>query len=260
MIDSHAHITDDAFDDETRERIVSQMRADGLQAICEIGADRRSSERALALAERCDDVYCALGTHPHDSKDLTDADIAFYRRHASHPKVVAIGEIGLDYHYDLSARDVQRDAFARQLELADEVELPVCLHVREAIADALDLLQAYRNKLRRGVLLHCYTGSVESLRDFNRFDCYYALGGAVTFRNARKEDVIRAIPRDRLLIETDCPYMTPVPYRGQRNEPKYVRLVLDKIALTLGISPQETEALTVANTLRLYTKINGDRL
>ncbi len=213
MIDSHAHITDDAFDDETRERIVSQMRADGLQAICEIGADRRSSERALALAERCDDVYCALGTHPHDSKDLTDADIAFYRRHASHPKVVAIGEIGLDYHYDLSARDVQRDAFARQLELADEVELPVCLHVREAIADALDLLQAYRNKLRRGVLLHCYTGSVESLRDFNRFDCYYALGGAVTFRNARKEDVIRAIPRDRLLIETDCPYMTPVPYR-----------------------------------------------
>lgn len=256
MIDTHTHITDPSFSDEDRKRILDEMPENGLQAICEIGADRASSDRAFALAHSHPRVFCAVGTHPHEVSAMTQDDLDTYRRYAADPRVVAIGEIGLDYHYDLSPRDMQRQAMARQLELAHQVGLPVVLHMREAIADALAILNECRPYLQHGLLMHCYTGSVESLREFNRLDCYYALGGVVTFRNAKKEDVIRAIPEDRLLLETDCPYMTPVPLRGQRNEPAYVMYAADKIAAERGITREELDTITTRNALRLFSRMS----
>ncbi|MDE7208275.1 MAG: TatD family hydrolase, partial [Clostridia bacterium] len=178
----------------------------------------------------------------------------FYAQNASHKKVLAIGEIGLDYYYDKSERDVQRDVFARQIVLADKVGLPIVLHIRDAYGDAVDILDAHKDKLNHGVLLHCYSGSAEMIKQFNKYDCYYALGGAITFKNAKKDDVIKSIPENRLLVETDSPYMTPVPYRGQPNEPKYVNLVVDKIAETKGVNREEIEQLTYANTKALFFK------
>ena len=175
-------------------------------------------------------------------------------QNACNKKALAIGEIGLDYFYDKSEREVQRDVFARQIDLADKVGLPIVLHIRDAYADAIDILSSRRDKLNRGVLLHCYSGSAEMIKQFNKFDCYYALGGAITFKNAKKDDVITSIPSDRLLVETDSPYMTPVPFRGQPNEPKYVNLVVDKIASVKGVDREIIEKLTYENTKRLFFK------
>ncbi|MCX4362506.1 MAG: TatD family hydrolase [Clostridia bacterium] len=253
IIDSHAHLGDERLADRTDE-ISQNLLRDNLESVFEVGYDLASSQNAIRLADSYDAIYAIIGTHPHDAKYYDDESENFYLANARHKKVLAIGEIGLDYFYDKSERDVQRDVFARQIELADKVGLPIALHIRDAYGDAIDILQAHRDKLNCGVLLHCYCGSAEMIKRFDKFDCYYALGGAITFKNAKKDDVVKAIRQDRLLVETDCPYMTPVPFRGQPNEPKYVNLVVQKIAEIKGVDREEIERLTLENTKRLFFK------
>lgn len=253
LIDSHAHLSDERLIGRVGE-ISRNLANDGLESVFEVGFDLQSSKSALALAKEYDNIYAIIGTHPHDAKFYDSECEEFYAQNASHKKVLAIGEIGLDYYYDKSERDVQRDVFARQIVLADKVGLPIVLHIRDAYGDAVDILDAHKDKLNHGVLLHCYSGSAEMIKQFNKYDCYYALGGAITFKNAKKDDVIKSIPENRLLVETDSPYMTPVPYRGQPNEPKYVNLVVDKIAETKGVNREEIEQLTYANTKALFFK------
>ena len=256
IIDSHAHLNNDRLVGRAEE-IIGGLADNGLESVFEVGYNLQSSMNAIAFSEKYDNVYAIIGTHPQDAKDYDGSVENFYRKNASREKVLAIGEIGLDYFYDKSERDIQREVFARQIVLAYEVGLPIALHIRDAYGDAIDILEAHKDKLNCGVLLHCYSGSAEMVKQFNKYDCYYALGGVVTFKNAKKEDVINAIPQDRLLVETDCPYMAPTPYRGQDNEPKYVNLVVDKIAEVKGVDRKIIEKTTYENTKRLFFKYKG---
>lgn len=253
IIDTHCHLCDARLKDR-QEEIISSLSDCGIESIFEVGWDFDSSKDALTLAEKHSNVWAIIGTHPHDAKNYSFQAENFYLQAAENKKVIAIGEIGLDYYYDLSDREVQKDVFARQICLADKAGLPVVLHIRDAYKDALDILSAHRDKLNHGVLMHCYSSSAEMVREFMKFDCYFAFGGAITFKNAKKDEVIKAVPEDRLLIETDCPYMTPVPFRGQTNEPKYVNLVVDKIAQIKNIDRKAVEEMTYRNTLKLFFK------
>ncbi len=253
IIDSHCHLSDERLKERIGE-IVENFEDEGIEGVVEVGFDLPSSKNAVKLSEKYKNVFAVVGTHPHDAKDYDKASEDFYKSAAKFDKVIAIGEIGLDYYYDLSLREVQKDVFASQLDLAYEVGLPVVLHIREAYKDALDILTAKKDKLGAGVLLHCYSSSAEMIKQFNKFNCYYALGGAITFKNAKKDDVILAIPEDRLLVETDSPYMTPVPFRGQPNEPKYINYVVDKIAQAKNLPRERIIEITSENTKRLFSK------
>ena len=165
---------------------------------------------------------------------------------------MAIGEIGLDYYYDRSPRIDQKSAFIKQIILADELGLPIVLHVRDAYGDTLEILEQYKDRLNNGVLVHCYSGSVECVREFSRYGCYFALGGAVTYKGAKKDDVIRAIPIDRLVLETDAPYLTPTPKRGETNQPKYIAYTLKKVSEVLDISEKQLEEIVTDNAKRFF--------
>jgi len=224
-----------------------------LCAVVNAGYDVESSQRGYDLAKKFERVYCAIGIHPHDAKNARTEDYELFTQLSKDKKVVAYGEIGLDYFYDKSPRDVQEKAFLQQLDLADFLKKPVVLHVRDAYPHMLKLLSENKGKLSNGIVLHCYAGSKELVREFLRYDAYFAFGGAVTFKNAKdKPDIIRSVPIKRLLLETDCPYMTPHPYRGQVNYPKFVSLVADKVAEILGKTRQEIEDLTTANAKEFF--------
>lgn len=254
IFDTHAHILDENLEC-MREEILADL--EGMDGFCEVGYDYDSSMRAIKLAEQNDKVWANIGTHPQDAEKLTDEHIAEYKRLSSHPKVVAIGEIGLDYYYEDPPREVQKVAFEKQLQMACEIDLPICLHVRDSYQDTYELLSKYSDSLKGRILLHCYSGSAEMVKQFDKFDCYYALGGVVTFKNAKKDEVIQAIKPDRLVLETDCPYMTPVPFRGKLNKPSYVLYVAEKIASVTKEGLQEVIDRTTANAKRLYKKIEG---
>ena len=254
MIDSHAHLDDEKIAGDLQET-VANFAPDGIDAVINNSCDKQSMQRGFDIAQKHERVFCTVGMHPHTAKDFGDDFKSTMRRLASNEKVVAVGEIGLDYYYDLSERSVQRDVFAEQIEIADSLGLPITLHVRDAYGDALDVLTAQKRFLNNGVLWHCYSGSAEFARQMAKKGHYFAFGGAITFKNADKAEVIRAVPQERLLVETDSPYMTPVPFRGKPNHPKYVRLVLEKLAETLQISFQEAEKLTTQNCLTLFPKL-----
>ena len=255
IIDTHCHLNDEKLLPEA-DGIVAAFDECGIESAICVGYDMPSSECAAQLAEKYDRVYAAIGIHPHDS---TTADYAQYERLAtlsSSPKVVAIGEIGLDYHYDNSPRAIQQGAFREQIELADTLGLPIILHVRDAYEEARRTLLEMSAYLSNGVLLHCYSGSAEMVREFDAFDCYYAFGGAITFKGAKRNvEALKAVPLDRLLFETDCPYMTPTPFRGQVNEPKMITYVYDKAAEELSIDKEELQKITRDNAKRLFTRM-----
>ena len=255
LIDTHCHLNDEKLLCDV-DRIVGDFDKDGIESAICVGYDMPSSECALELAEKYDRVYAQVGVHPHDADTLRDEDCQRILELAKHGKVVAIGEIGLDYYYDLSEREVQRSAFARQIELANEAELPIVLHVRDAYEDTRKILFDMQKYIRNGLLLHCYSGSCEYVKIFDKLDAYYAFGGAITFKNAKYNiQSLASVQKDRLLLETDCPYMTPVPYRGKINEPKYVSLVAKKAAEVLGVTLEEIETTTTQNAKRLFTRL-----
>jgi len=249
LIDTHAHLNDKRLL-PLADSIVASMEEDGLSRIINVAWDVASGETAVELADRYAPLYAVVGIHPHDAKN---ADQAAYDRLialAKHPKVLAYGEIGLDYFYDLSERDVQKKVFVEQLEIAHSLRLPVVIHLRDAYGEMLSLIKENKSFLSYGAVLHCYSGSVEMVREFSRYDMYFSFGGLVTFKNTDKESVLRTVPPERLMLETDCPYMTPVPHRGQTNLPKYVALVAEK--LCAWFPDRDIAALTTANARRFF--------
>lgn len=255
LIDTHCHLNDEKLLCDV-DRIVDDFAKDNLESAICVGYDMPSSELAVTLANKYGKVYAAVGVHPHDADTLDDEACQRLLELAKDGKVVGFGEIGLDYYYDLSEREVQKSAFAKQIELANQASLPVVLHVRDAYEDTRKILFDMRNYIQNGLLLHCYSGSSEYVKIFDKLGAYYAFGGAITFKNAKHNlESLAVVAKDRLLLETDCPYMTPVPYRGKTNEPKYVALVAQKAAEVLGVSVEEIENITTQNAKRLFTRL-----
>lgn len=254
MIDSHLHLDDEKLRDNA-EQIIKGLHEHNIEFVINNSCNLQSMIDSVELANKYHDVYATVGMHPHESSDFNDKFRVLMRQLAQNDKVVAVGEIGLDYYYDLSDRQIQRDVFAEQIEIADQLHLPITLHIRDAYGDAWDILTAQKNHLNNGVLWHCYSGSAEFARQAVKFGHYFAFGGAITFKNAKKEDVLQAIPFDRILSETDSPYMAPVPLRGKVNTPYNIPLIVDKIAEVYGKSTEQTEAQIRENTLRLFKKI-----
>ena len=251
LADSHAHIDDDRFDKD-RDQVIARAAAAGVSLIVNIGADMDSSARSIALSEKYSCVYAAVGMHPHDAKEMREQDYSRIESWAAHPKVVAIGEIGLDYHYDLSPRPVQREVFWRQLDIVRKTGKPFIVNEREAHADTLSIIKTAARDLQ-GVF-HCFSGSVETAREYLNMGFYISVAGPVTFpKSIKTKEVARFIPLDRLLVETDSPYLTPQPYRGKRNEPAYVRIVAEEIAALRNISVAELAAATTRNVRQLFS-------
>jgi len=252
IIETHCHLNDEQLY-PIRNEIVNGFSQNGIEkAIC-IGYDIPSSNLAVEIANEFDNIYAAVGIHPHDAKTKSEGNYNIIRELAKNKKVVAIGEIGLDYYYDLSPREEQKEAFKDQLMIANELNLPVILHVRDAYEDTRAILEDCKEYLNNGVLLHCCSCSKEMVPIFNKYNAYYAFGGAITFKNAKHNlETLSVVPKDKLMVETDCPYMTPVPFRGQMNEPKYINLVVDKMAELLNMTKEAVIDLTNKNSKRFF--------
>ena len=254
MIDAHGHLEDRAFDSD-RDEILGNLKADGIDYFFNCGSNIQTSKTSVDFAKKYDNVYAIVGIHPLDADEYSKEALEVIRDLATEEKVVAIGEIGLDNHYDDSpSPEIQEEAFRAQLDLAIELKMPVVIHAREADQKTFDILKSYKEAHEDFVaLLHCFSGSVELMREYMKLGFYISLGGVTTFKNAKKpKEVAVEVPLDRLLLETDCPYMTPVPFRGKRNEPKYVLHTAKNIASLRGISLEDLETQTDANTLRFY--------
>ena len=260
LFDSHAHVDGPEFD-EDRDAVLVRARAAGVQRIVVIGAvgDPSSAERSVALAERDPDVWATVATHPHDVDKMTPDWWAVHERLAPHPRVVAIGETGLDYYYDHSPREVQQAAFARFIELAHRVHKPIVCHIRDAYDDVWVILRA-GNAMERGVVIHCFTGTPDDARAYAEMGAYVSFSGIITYKTAQGiRDAVPLVPRDRILIETDCPYLAPIPKRGKRNEPSFMVHTAEVVARCAGMNIEDLAAQTVANTCRVFGLTAGDR-
>lgn len=251
LFDTHAHPNDNRFDAD-REEVLERMRKADMLCVC-VGADMASSASSVELANREPMIYAAVGVHPHDAKSFREEDIATLTRWLNdEPKAVALGEIGLDYYYDLSPRDVQKAVFVRQLELAYELDRPVILHIRDAHGDTLDILRAQKNRLPRCVV-HCCSASLESAKIYLNLGCMLSFAGPVTLkRSAHLHEVARYAPLDRLMIETDSPYLAPEPVRGRRNEPLNVAHICRFIAALREMDAQTLCDITRENGKWFY--------
>ena len=250
IFDTHAHLDDRAFDAD-RAALLSQLPDLGLALVMNPGCSLVSSQAAVALAEEYDYIYAAVGSHPDAADKVNEAVLEQYRQLARQcPKVRAIGEIGLDYHYEDIPRETQQRAFRAQMALARELELPVIVHEREAHEDGMRIVEEFPQVT--GVF-HCYSGSLEMAKVLIRRGWYIGFGGVLTFKNARKAvEVASQLPLDRLVLETDCPYMSPEPFRGRRNNPGRLHLVAEKLAQLRGLSVEKIENITLENGRRLY--------
>lgn len=250
IFDTHAHLDDRAFDTD-RAALLSQLPGLGLALVMNPGCSLASSRAAAALAENYDYVYAAVGSHPDAADEVAEDVLEQYRQLARQcPKVRAIGEIGLDYHYEDIPREVQQRAFRAQMALARELEMPVIVHEREAHEDGMRIVEEFPQVT--GVF-HCYSGSLEMAKVLIRRGWYIGFGGVLTFKNARKAvEAASQIPLDRLVLETDCPYMSPEPFRGRRNDPGRLHLVAERLAQLRGLSAEEIENITLENGKRLY--------
>ena len=247
--DTHAHYCDKRFNDD-RDEILASMPDAGISLILNSGSSLRSSKFSLELADKYPFIYASVGVHPHDSKSMQDDTITELKELLLHPKAVAVGEIGLDYHYDFSPRDVQQKRFREQLELARHLDLPVIIHEREALNDMLDIIREFKDLC--GVL-HCYSGSWETAKIVLDLGWYLSFTGVITFKNARRVlEVIEKTPADRIMLETDCPYLAPDPMRGQRNCSLYLPYIAEKVAEIRGIELQEAAVLTTENGKRFF--------
>ncbi len=255
LIDTHTHLDDTRYDSD-RDAMIARAREAGVGTFITIGCDLATSRAAVGLAERYPFVYASIGVHPHEVRCIGDDWYDEFRRLAQHPKVVAYGEIGLDYHYNYSPPKLQRERFREQILLARECRLPVIIHTREAQEDTIAILKEERAGDVGGVF-HCFTGDAWLAKDGLDLGFYLSFSGVVTFQNAAMlRDIVKTVPMDRILIETDCPYLTPAPHRGKRNEPAYVRLVAETIAgvksTTSPLGVDEIARVTSANARRLF--------
>lgn len=254
LFDTHTHINDEKYSNY-QDFIEAFEKADGKGCIV-CGCDFPSSISSLEIAQQYKNVYATIGMHPHDSKDYTDEMEKYLIKNAKNPKVIAIGEIGLDYYYDLSERDIQKEVFVKQIKLADKVGLPVVFHIRDAMGQFLDILQANKQYFKHGGVVHSFSGSLQIAKYLIDFGFYLSFNGIITFKNANRVlDVIKNIPIEKILIETDCPYLTPEPFRGKINCPQYVEFVAKKIAELKEIPVEEVLKITFENARRVFTKI-----
>ncbi len=250
LFDTHAHLDDERFD-EDREQIIEQIKQDGISLIVNPGADMKSSRAAIKLAEKYDFIYAAVGIHPHDVKDITEADLIELEQMAKHEKVVAIGEIGLDYYYDNSPRELQREYFIKQIELANKLSLPIIIHSRDASMETYEILKEHKKDI--GCVLHCFSQSLEMAELYLKIGCHLSFAGPLTFKKSSKlKEVARNIPLDKIFIETDSPYLTPEPYRGRRNDPSKVRYVAEELSKLRAISVDKIAEITMNNAIEFF--------
>lgn len=245
LIDSHCHLDDERFDDD-REEVINSLYENNIEYVINPGSDLESSKASFELSQIHDQIYACVGTHPHEATFYTTEVEKEYLKMSENKKVVGIGEIGLDYHYDNSPRDIQKDVFIRQIKLAKSLDLPIVIHSRDASGDTLEILKKEASGMK--VMLHAFSESLEIMREYLKLGFYISMGGVVTFKNAKKaKEAMKEVPLERLLIETDSPYLTPEPFRGRRNNPTYVKYVAKEIAKLKGISLKEISQITTEN-------------
>lgn len=251
IFDTHAHYDDEAFD-EDRDQLLSGFPANGIQAVVNISASVQTVKSTLELTRRYPFIYGAMGVHPNETGELNDQLMDWLKEMAGQPKVVAVGEIGLDYYWDEPEREIQKHWFVRQLDLAREVGLPVVIHSRDAAKDTLDIMKEQKAGNMGGVI-HCFSYGVELAREYLTMGFYIGVGGVLTFKNARKlKEVVEYMPMERLVLETDCPYLAPVPFRGKRNSSLNLPYVVQAVSQIKGIPEDEVIRITNENARRLY--------
>lgn len=251
LFDTHVHLNARQFM-EDREEVIQRAFDTGVNYMVVVGFDHETIPLAIEIAEEYDSIYAAIGWHPVDAIDMTDEDLKWIEELSSHPKVVALGEMGLDYHWDKSPKKVQKEVFRKQINLAKKVNMPIIIHNREATEDIIELLKE-ENAKEVGGIMHCYNDSAKYVQDCLDMNFYISFGGTVTFKNAPlPQEAVLEVPDDRLLIETDAPFLAPHPNRGKRNEPAYVKLVAEKIADLKGVSYEEISNLTTQNSFDFF--------
>ena len=251
LIDTHAHLDDARFDGD-RDAMIARAREAGVENLVTIGCDLTTSRAAVELADRYPFVYATVGVHPHEAKQIGDSWYDDLRRLAQHKKVVAYGEIGLDYHYNHSPPKLQRERFREQIVLARDLRLPIVVHTREAQDDTITVLKE-ENAADVGGVFHCFSGDARLAKDALDLGFLLSFSGVITFQNATMlRDIVKTVPMDRILVETDSPYLTPAPHRGKRNEPAHVRLVAEKIAAIQGMTADQVAELTSQNARRVF--------
>ena len=249
MIDTHSHIN--MLENITTDEAVQNAAEQGIEKIIVPAANPADFTGIMELINKYDNVYGMLGVHPSDAKDWNDSLTEEIKKLAENKKIVAIGEIGLDYYWDKSFNDLQKEVFIKQIKLANELNLPIDVHDREAHKDTFDILKEYNKGSK--VVMHCFSGSVEFAKECIKEGWYLGIGGVVTFKNAVKmKEVVQAVPLEHILLETDAPYLTPVPYRGKENQPAYVKFVAEEIAKLRNINIEEVNSVTTANAERVF--------
>lgn len=251
IFESHAHYDDKAFDGD-REALLEGFRKNGIGYVMNIGANIETTKNTVALAEKYPFIYGAAGVHPSDTDELNEENFAWLKKQCMHPKIVAVGEIGLDYYWDQPDRKIQKKWFERQLNLAREAGLPVVIHSRDAAKDTLDIMKAERAGELGGVI-HCFSYTKEIAREYLNMDYYFGIGGVITFQNAKKlKEAVEYIPVEKILLETDSPYLAPVPYRGKRNSSLNIPFIVKEIALLKGMDYGDVVNITEKNARRLF--------
>ncbi|WP_026866200.1 MULTISPECIES: TatD family hydrolase [Jeotgalicoccus] len=251
LIDTHVHLNAEQYNEDL-EAVIDRARDNGIEKMVVVGCDRESIERTMEMIDEYDDIYGVIGWHPVDAIDCTDDDLKWIEELSKHEKIVGIGETGLDYHWDKSPKDVQKELFRKQIALAKRVNLPIIIHNRESTADCVEILKE-EDAHEVGGIMHAFSADERTADEIIAMNFYVSLGGPVTFKNAQlPKDIAVHVPLDRLLVETDAPYLTPHPYRGKRNEPAHVKLVAEKIAELRNISYEALGQATTENAERLF--------
>ena len=253
LIDTHCHLNDEQLENDTKD-IIERAKEHNVKKLVCVGASLSSSVKAVEIANEYDNVFAVIGVHPDDANTFNDEILDKLKELAkNNKKVVAIGEIGLDYHFVQDNKEAQKQCFIKQIELANELDLPIVIHTRDAMGDTLDIVRKYKDKIKKGGIFHCFHGSKEVLCEINKMGFYVSYGGAITFNNANSlREIVKQTPLDKILTETDCPYMAPVPLRGTINEPKNIDLIFEKMCEIKNISKNELEKIIENNTKKIF--------
>ena len=252
MIDVHAHLNDENLENNIQE-ILDKCKTNNVQKILCVGTKHDTSLKAIKLAEKHCEIFAVIGFHPEYAKHFNEESVAFLEEYSKHPKVVAIGEIGLDYHYPPFDKELQKEIFVKQLKIAHNAKLPVQIHTRDAIFDTIEILKNNKHLLEFGGIVHCFSENLESLEELKKLGLKISVGGIVTFKNAKQlQEVVQKTPLDMIMLETDCPYLTPHPFRSKLNDPSYVYLTAEKIADLKNISVKEVIRQTTLNAEKLF--------
>lgn len=255
VIDTHCHLNDDCYEKDC-EQIIKNATQDNLKAMIVVGSNLQTSKKAIQLASKYENIYAIIGSHPSDCEEYDSESEEFYLTNASNEKVVAIGEIGLDYYYLKDNKEKQKQVFIKQLELASKVNLPVCIHLRDAYEDFASILENNKHLIKNGGVIHCYSGSLEFAKQMIKYGFKLGFDGPLTFKNNKKGvEVIENLDLQNFVVETDCPYLSPEPLRGTRNEPKNVNYIVSKIANIKNMPVEKVEEILLNNSYELYPKM-----